>query len=126
MATKIKVNFSKIQAKTYDELVLLLQNQFIGKTIMFKERKKFYDVKQDECESVLNLFNKIQALSVKCKFGDQLDKIICDKFICGLNRNGVFERLCDEKVGFKSAAYLKLALTKEVSMLAACENVHKI
>lgn len=81
---------------------------------------------KERVEEFQIFFNKIQAISVSCEFGDQLDKILSDKFVSGLTREAVLERLCEEKHDLNSEAYLKLALAKEAAMMTNSESVHKI
>lgn len=114
---------------SYEQLVEMLIKQFVGKVVIFKERKRFYEMHQNVGESVLQYFNKIQAIAVNCDFGVNLDHILSDKFICGLRQGRIFERLCEEKSGLKSEEYLKTALAKEAAALTESEdnvNMHKI
>lgn len=44
-------------SKTYEELIKLLEGQFVEKMVVFKERKRFYNTVQKESEKILEYFN---------------------------------------------------------------------
>lgn len=56
----------------------------------------------------------MKALSVDCKFGDQIEDILLSRFISGLRRSTVYERLCEEDVdALTLEAALEIATTNE-------------
>lgn len=114
------------EKKTYDELCKMMSNQFVDRSIIFKERRRFYELVQHEGEKVLDFFNKIQAIAVGCDFKDDLNKILRDKFVCGLTKGAIFERLCDEKADVSIEDCLKIAMTKETTVNDQAMNMHKI
>lgn len=84
--------------KTYAELFQLLNKQFTKKTSVLRERFNFYNAKQKSDETVTNWFARIKKLSIDCKFGEQFDDILLDRFISGLKPSAVLDRLCEEEV----------------------------
>lgn len=82
--------------KSFAELCTLLGSHYVLKTSVFRERYKFYNAKQKGNESIANWFARLKRLSVNCKFGDNFDGILLDRFISGLGQARVLNRLCDE------------------------------
>lgn len=103
--------------KTFDELIELLNKQFVVKTSVLRERVQFYNAKQSKDESIANWFAKIKKLSVDCKFGDRFDEILLDRFISGLKSGPILDRLCEEdedKLTLQNA--VEIAITRESAM----------
>lgn len=103
--------------KTFDELCDLLNKQFVVKTSVFRERYNFYNARQLSGETIANWFARLKKLSVDCKFGDRFDGILLDRFVSGLKKGLILDRLCEEdeeKLTLQSA--VDLAITKESSM----------
>lgn len=84
--------------KTYNELFELLNKQFVKKTSILRERYNFYNARQKADESIANWFARIKKLSIDCKFGEQFDDILLDRFISGMKPSAVLDRLCEEEV----------------------------
>lgn len=97
----------------YADLLKLMKKQFVSNINVYKERRKFYEAIQEAGEDVLMFFNKIKSLSVNCDFGNVLDNILIDRFICGLKRGQVFDRLCEESNYESIEICLELARSKE-------------
>lgn len=111
--------------KSYAEVIKMLTSQFVEKTNVFKERKKFYAAHQADGEKVLDFYNKIQALAVGCEFGANLSEILRDKFVCGLSPSAIYDRLCEEKHTITSEECVKIAQARE-AVANDSENCHKI
>lgn len=107
--------------KTYDELFQLLNKQFVKKTSVLRERFNFYNAKQNKAETIASWFARIKKLSIDCKFGDQFDEILLDRFVSGLKPSLILDRLCEEELETLTLqAALEIATNKESS---AKENV---
>lgn len=104
--------------KTFDELIELLNKQYVVKTSVFRERFNFYNAKQMKDESIANWFARIKKLSVDCKFGDRFDEILLDRFISGLRASPILDRLCEEDED-------KLTLQNAVEIAANKESAIK-
>lgn len=103
--------------KTFDELVELLNKQFVVKTSVYRERVTFYNAKQMKDESIANWFARIKKLSVDCKFGERFDEILLDRFISGLRSGPILDRLCEEdEDALKLQTAVEIAITKESSI----------
>lgn len=101
--------------KTYEELVNLLNKQLCVKTSVFRERFKFYIARQDPTESVALWYARIKKLSVDCKFGDQFETVLLDRFISGLLLGPILDRLCEEDSKITLQQAVDIALSKESS-----------
>lgn len=101
--------------KTYAELIDLLNKQFVVRTSVFRERAKFYLARQYANESISNWFARIKNLSVDCKFGEQFDVIMLDRFISGLRATSILDRLCEEAEDLTIQKAVEIATSKESS-----------
>lgn len=116
----------KPEDKTYKELIDMLEIQFTKTKVVFLERKNFYKAEKKSDESVAEWHGRIKKLAVDCKFGDQLDSILVDKFVTGFSGK-IFERLCEEKLdGIKLAKVLEIALKSEVKLENSSAQLKKI
>ncbi|KAJ8928835.1 hypothetical protein NQ314_018542 [Rhamnusium bicolor] len=82
--------------KRYEELSSLLKKHFCPQVNIWRERKKFYSAKQDESDSVSDWYAKICSLAINCSFGGNLTDILKDKFVTGLRKGSVFDKVCEE------------------------------
>lgn len=115
---------AELKSKKYDELVAALKTQFVRKTIIFKERKKFYGAQQNEGENVLEFYNRVKSLAITCNFGENIDKVLMDKFVVGLLPGPVFERVCDDSSATTIEKCLEIAQSREINTEAV--SCHKI
>lgn len=113
------------KTKTYDQLITLLSGNFVPKILIFKERKKFYDAKQLQGESITEWHLRINTLAIDCDFGANLNTILMDRFICGLLKGKVFDRICEEEITVSYEQILKIALSKELIEKDE-SSIHKI
>lgn len=82
--------------KKFDELTALLEKQFTPQVNFWRERKKFYEARQEKKEAIADWHAKVRSLSVNCDFGNKLIAVLKDRFMSGLTNNAVFDRLCEE------------------------------
>lgn len=101
--------------RTFDELIELLNKQFCIKTSIYRERVKFYNAKQMARESISQWFARLKKLSVDCKFGDQFDAVLLDRFICGLRSSAILDRLCEEEDILTLPKAIGIAINRESS-----------
>lgn len=128
--TLVRNAFTPVKPDTlkYDDLVKYLQKQFVKFAVPFKERRSFYECNQCDGESVLDYYNKLMALAAACEFQNgSLKGILRDKFICGLTRGPIFERMCEQELTVSIDDCVKLAQAKEVSLPGAadCHKIHR-
>lgn len=85
--------------KTFDELMELLKVmnvQYIGRKVVYRERVNFYKAKQERNESIALWYARVKTLSIDCKFADNCDSLLLDRFISGLCDSAALERLYEE------------------------------
>ena len=68
------------RAKSYDPQPLVIGERF-----------RFYQRSQKSGESIADFVADLRRLSIKCEFGDFLDKALRDRFVCGV-RNEALQR----------------------------------
>lgn len=105
---------NKPREKTYAEVCQLMRAIFDQKPLAIRQRHSFYNAEQQPNETVYNWFVRMKALSVDCKFGHQIEDILLNRFISGLRRSTVYERLCEGDVDTLTLeAALEIATTNE-------------
>lgn len=103
---------SKIE---YKELVAILKKQFVKNTVIYRERRKFYEACHNNGESLREFYNKIKSLAVNCEFGNQLDDILKDKFICSMKVGPIYDRVCEEETNTPLSSILELVYKREIT-----------
>lgn len=102
--------------KTFDELCNLLRKQYSPQVAVFRERTNFYNARQEGYENVTQWFGRLKKLSVDCKFGENLESILVDKFVTGLRTGQILDRLCEENESLTLEQALELAVNKECAL----------
>lgn len=102
--------------KTFEELSELLRKQYTPQVAIFRERTNFYNCRQEAHENVTQWYGRLKKLSVDCKFGENLEAILLDKFVTGLRSGQVLDRLCEENESLSLEQALELAVNKECSI----------
>jgi len=77
----------------YDKLCEILGKQFAPKIAVFRERSVFYQLMQEQNESVNDWYVRIKKGTMKFKFGSNLIDILRDKFVTGLIKGPIADRL---------------------------------
>jgi Retrotransposon gag protein len=103
--------------KPFDDLSEILRKQFSPQVAIFRERTKFYNAKQLPAENVTSWYSRMKRLSVDCKFADNLESILLDKFITGLRTGQVLDRLCEENETLTLQQAVDIASNKECSLM---------
>ncbi|XP_037930007.1 uncharacterized protein K02A2.6-like [Teleopsis dalmanni] len=99
---------------TYEQCVKVLEAHFKPVTIGFAERCRFYGASKQQQESVNDWAIKLRNLATQCNFGEHLEMALRDKFIMGLERSIVKDKLMLESVE-------TLTFEKAVQMAKAAE-----
>lgn len=108
--------------KPFAELSEILRKQFSPQVAIFRERTNFYNAKQSVGENVTSWYGRVKRLSVDCKFGDNLESILLDKFITGLKVGQVLDRLCEENETLTLQQAVDIATNKECSLMEVYGN----
>lgn len=108
--------------KKFEDLSEILRKQFSPQVAIFRERTNFYNAKQNNAENVTSWYGRVKRLSVDCKFGDNLEAILLDKFITGLRVGQVLDRLCEENETLTLQQAVDIATNKECSLMEVYGN----
>lgn len=73
---------AKPSAKSYEDLVGLLEKHYVPKTNFIAERCKFHGRNRKEKETISEYVASLRKLAATCKFGTFLDEALCDGFMC--------------------------------------------
>ena len=93
--------------KTYKDIVKLLTDHYRPKPAIAVERFKFHSRTRKPSESVSAYLAQLRELSEFCEFGDNLEDMLRDKLICGINDPRIQKLLLSEKdLSFKRAQEL--------------------
>ena len=84
-------------SKTYGELKEILISHLSPKPLEISERFRFHKRNQKDGESIQNYVVEIKKLSENCNFGNELDKTLSDRLVCGLKDSQIQKRLLQEE-----------------------------
>ncbi|KAF2886768.1 hypothetical protein ILUMI_19405, partial [Ignelater luminosus] len=112
------------KSKSYEELCTLLRQQFSKRTSIFKERIEFYNLKQYENEPVRQWYIRIKNKASSRDFGNVLHDVLKDRFVSGLTRGPILDRVCEEDPTKKLDELIEVAL-KEEAALSSYMQVNK-
>lgn len=108
--------------KKFVELTTLLKQQYGPRVNVWRERRKFYELRQNAYETVVEWIARIKKAAVNCEFEAQFEQIVKDKFITGINAGPLFERLAEEKSTTKLEELVDISLRKEVTIREKMEE----
>lgn len=103
--------------KTFEELCELLRKQLSPQVAIFRERSNFYNARQNHGETVTLWYARVKTLAVNCKFGENLESILLDKFVTGLRSGTILDRLCEENETLTLSQAVDIAINKECAIL---------
>uniref|UniRef100_A0A182QJV4 Retrotransposon gag domain-containing protein n=1 Tax=Anopheles farauti TaxID=69004 RepID=A0A182QJV4_9DIPT len=104
------------EERTFEALCELLRKQYSPQVAVFRERTTFYNARQEEGETVTVWYGRLKKLSVDCRFGENLEAVLLDKFVTGLRSGMIMDRLCEENEGLTLELALELAVNKECAL----------
>ena len=87
----------KPDAKSYKELVEILNSDLHPKPLVIAERFNFYNRLRNDPESVADFAAQLKKLSAHCEFGTFLDDALSDRFVCGLRKESIQRKRWGEK-----------------------------
>lgn len=116
----------EVNKASYKEICDLLIS-FYGKPVsIFSERKKFYDIRQHENETINEWYSRVKSSASSCLYGNQLSSVLVDKFITGINSAQIFDRLCEEDETITLARAKEIAVRKEITTKNRTTELNKI
>ena len=105
-------------AATYKELTDCIK-ALAPQTSAISETYKLSKIKQEVGEDLTVYMSRIKETAQKCDYGNSFDRIVRDKFICGLRNEKIRATLLNDKEVKSSAQALTKAMEKENSSNAA-------
>lgn len=106
----------KPDAKTFEELCTICKKQFSPVLSIFAERNRFYESQQSEHETVTEWITRVKSLAMPCEFGTLLTLALRDKFISGMRKGPVLERMFEFKETATLDQVVDAALIREMTM----------
>ena len=103
--------------KPFEELSDLLRKHFSPQVAIFRERITFFKAKQNYGENITSWYARMKSLSVDCQFGEHLEEMLLNKFVSGLKKGQVLDRLCEEGADLTLEKAIDIALKKESSLV---------
>ncbi|XP_037502384.1 uncharacterized protein LOC119376711 [Rhipicephalus sanguineus] len=111
--------------KTLDEILLVLGNHYCPKPSAVVQRFRFNSRVRAEGESVSNFIAALKSLSEHCNFGKELENMLRDRVVCGINNAGVQTRLLEKAdLTFEDAVQTALAMEAAKKDAGEIAQVH--
>lgn len=117
---------AKPAEKTFDQLCAIFKTQYSPIFLVHAERYKFYEAKQEIGESITDWFARIKQLALNCEFGDELDHPLKDKFICGMAKGPILDKMFELKITDTLTEYFQAALRRELTVTHKHANLGEI
>uniref|UniRef100_A0A146L8C3 Retrotransposon gag domain-containing protein n=1 Tax=Lygus hesperus TaxID=30085 RepID=A0A146L8C3_LYGHE len=102
------------ETKSYDALVKFFDDHFIPAESIFALRHRFFNAGREKGETLCDWLARVRSLGGPCKFTD-LDQQVIDRFVLGLPKGPVKDRLFEED-------RLKLSMEKAMNVATAKES----
>lgn len=100
---------------SFTKLMDLLNGQYEDNGLTFEQRNQFYKAKQMATnETILEWYQRIQNLSKGCKFGDEYSDVMLDKFVSGLKKSYISEKIHMLPIDMKLYSIIELAVKFEI------------
>ena len=109
------------ETKTLAELKTCIRTNLIPAPSLASESYKLSTIRQ-EANEMLNLFmSRIKTQAAKCDFGASFDRMVMDRFICGVRSEKLRSALLSDPEVTTAAIALRKALAREATFNAAHE-----
>ena len=105
----------KPSTKSYTNLCELLKQQYVPATSAWRSRIKFSEMKQQDSEKIADWYVRVKKQAMECEFGTDLNAHTKLRFVVGLKKGAVIDRLCEEKADVTLQSLYELALSKEAA-----------
>ncbi|CAH0546863.1 unnamed protein product [Brassicogethes aeneus] len=115
---------AKPAERTFDELNKLLKEHFCQKLSVWKERRTFMEINQQEEEKVGDFYARLCGAASECSFEGNLKAILKLKLVTGMKKGKVYERVIEEKDDATLDKILEIAKCKEKQAEEGIEKEH--
>ena len=103
----------------FDALIKLLQDNLAKKQSVVSETYKFNCTKQETAESLSLYMSRLKLAASKCEYGTSFDRMVKDRFICGLRSEKLRAHLINDTTITTAAEAMKKAEAREHSDASA-------
>ena len=102
---------TKPDEKSYDELVAAMEKHHNPAPSEIVQRYRFNSRSRKEGESIATYLSELRSLAEYCNFRDNLDDMLRDRLVCGVENKSIQKRLLAEaRLTLKKATELALAM----------------
>ena len=105
--------------KTYAQLTKCITDNLVPKTSRISEAYKLAQMKQESTESLALFMSRVKSAAAKCNYGESYDRMVVDKFVCGIKSEKLRGHLINDATIETSSQALEKALSRESSQDAA-------
>lgn len=102
--------------KTFDQLIEICNNQFKAVVSIFAERMRFYESRQGDNESVTDWVTRVKCLAMQCDFQENMNFVLRDKFVTGLKKGPIMEKVFECKSTDDLSKCVNAALAREMTL----------
>ena len=103
----------------FDDLIKLLTDNMAKKQSTISETYKFNCMKQETAESLSLYMSRLKLAASKCEYGETFDRMVKDRFICGLRSEKLRAHLINDATITTAAQAMKKAEARENSEASA-------
>ena len=107
--------------KSYHQLVELLKKQYDPRPSEIMQRFKFHSQLRKADENVSSYVAELHSLAVYCNFGATLEVMLRDRLVCGMNNEGIKNKLLVE-ADLTYGKGLDIARSLEVAAQKICRT----
>ena len=107
--------------KTLTQLKTCITTNLVPQPSLSSESYKLSQLRQEANESISLFLSRVKAQAAKCDYGGSFDRIVKDKFICGVRSEKLRSSLLNDPAVTNSATALQKAIAHEASHSAAHE-----
>ena len=113
--------------QAYEVLKKCITDNLVTKSSTVSESFKLSQLKQETAESLSLYMSRVKLAATRCDFGDSFDRMVRDKFICGLRNEKLRANLLsDDKVTTSTEALEKAMMRDNLETAAHGMNVHAV
>ena len=105
--------------KTIEELITCVRTNMVPEPSYISESYKLSKLHQEANESLTSYMSRIKQLASKCNYGEAYDRMVMDKFICGVKSEKLRAYMISDNTITSSALALQKGLARELSHNAA-------
>ena len=110
-----------LSTKSLAQLKACITTNLVPQPSLSSESYKLSQLRQETNETISLFLSRVKAQAAKCDYGQAFDRIVKDKFICGVRSEKLRSTLLNDPAVTTSATALQKAIAHEASHSAAHE-----